>query len=225
MTARKGYLITLEGGEGSGKSTVGESLHQHPNSLGLKVKYFREPGSTSIGEQVRKVLKDAGNEEMSDRTEALLFQAARAQFCEEVLWPCLEEGCIVVSDRFYDSSEVYQGEVRGLGRERIRDLNLWSTKGLVPDLTILFDVSTEKGLERKGKKIIEDRLDSLGLDFHKKVRETYLTLAREDSNDRWIVVDADRELQEVENDVISITEGRLIREGYIEKLQGRLERR
>lgn len=226
MSKKNGYLITLEGGEGSGKSSAGERLYEHLSALGLDVYYFHEPGSTTISEQIRRVLKDGENKGMVSKTEALLFQAARAQFCEEVLWPVLEkEGSVVISDRFFDSSVSYQGFARGLGREKIRKLSNWSTGGIIPDLTFFLDVDVEVGLARKKELVKADRLDGLDPEFHEKVREGYLSMVKENEAGRWVKIDANKSKGEVAREVIAKTEEKLIASGYIERPQGRLERR
>lgn len=223
--SRKGYLITLEGGEGSGKTGVGRDLRDHLVSLGLPVEYYREPGTTRIGEQIREVVLSPDNPEITSKTEALLFQAARAQFCEQLLWPALKEGKMVISDRFTDSSKAYQGWARGLGKERIAELNRWSTDDLVPDLSLFFDVEVQTGLERRDNSSKRDRLDKMEIEFHRKVREGYLHAISEDNTGRWEVIDANQELQVVRREAILATEARLSAAGFIERPQGKLERR
>ena len=222
---KNGYLITLEGGEGSGKTVVGQDLRDHLISLGLPVEYYREPGTTRIGEQIRKVVLSPDNHEISSKTEALLFQAARAQFCEQLLWPALKEGKVVISDRFTDSSKAYQGWARGLGKERIAELNRWSTDDLIPDLSLFFDVKVETGLQRRDNSSEGDRLDKMEIEFHRKVREGYLDAIREDKTGRWGVIDANQELQVVRREAILVAEERLSVAGFIERSKGKLERR
>lgn len=221
---KRGYLITLEGGEGTGKSSTGEDVFARLKDLGVKVKFFREPGSSRIGEEIREVVKAARNMDMSLKTEALLFQAARAQFVEEILEPALAEGTVVLLDRFRDSSEVYQGYMRGLGMGKIKDFNDWSTNGLIPDLSFFFDLDPEIGLKRKGKEIEGDRLDSLGIGSHQRVREGYWIIVNSDKNGRWEVIDATKPKSEVIDEVYRITTERLQMAGFIERLQGGPER-
>lgn len=222
--SKQGYLITLEGGEGTGKSSVGGEIFKRLKRLGLDVEFYREPGSSRIGEQIRKIVKAAENMDMSSKTETLLFQAARAQFVKEILEPDLESGKVVILDRFRDSSETYQGFMRGLGMKIIRGFNDWSTNGLMPSLTIFFDLDPEIGLKRKGESVKEDRLDSISLNDHVKVREGYWKLLNSDETGRWEVVDASKPKLEVINEVHRICTERLQLAGFIEKPQSSKER-
>lgn len=222
--SKKGFLITLEGGEGTGKSSTGEDVYLGLSKMGLDIKFYREPGTSRIGEEIREVVKAARNMDMSAKTEALLFQAARAQFVEEILEPDLEAGKIILLDRYRDSSETYQGYMRGLGMERIKQLNDWSTNGLIPDLTFFFDLDPEIGLKRKGKAAQEDRLDSISLVDHAKVRRGYWKLINSDITNRWEVIDASKPKPEVTNEVFRISVERLQIAGFIERPQGSKER-
>lgn len=221
---KRGFLVTLEGGEGTGKTSTGEDVYRKLKKLGVDIEYFREPGTSRIGEEIREVVKAGRNMDMSLKTEALLFQASRAQFVEEILEPALTEGKIVMLDRFRDSSEAYQGFMRGLGMEKIKELNDWSTNGLLPDLSFFFDLDPEIGLKRKGKSIEDDRLDSLGLREHQKVREGYWILVNADIGDRWQVIDASKPKGEVIDEVYRITREKLQLAGYIERPQPGRER-
>ncbi|MDD4879680.1 MAG: dTMP kinase [Candidatus Omnitrophica bacterium] len=171
----RGRFITIEGPEGSGKSTHSRMLCDHLRRRGLKVLHTREPGGTKIGETVRKVLLDKKNKKMSAACELFLFLAARAQIVEEIIRPALARGYIVVCDRFHDATVAYQGYGAGLGLELIGSAGRLATGGLKPDLTVLLDVETKAGLKRAG---IKDRMEIKPVRFHKKVRDGYLKIAK-----------------------------------------------
>ncbi|MFH2118673.1 MAG: dTMP kinase [Candidatus Paceibacterota bacterium] len=198
MKHNKGILIALEGGEGGGKTTQIIRLTNQLKKVGKDVVSVREPGGTVISEQIREVVLSNKNIGMKDTTEVLLFQAARAQIYSEIVIPALEAGKIVLMDRTRDSSVVYQGMVRGFGRKLIEQLNEISTQKTTPDLTILLDVSVKVGLERRNGSGKVDRLDMENSGFHEKVRQAYLTLAKENTNKRWIIVDAEKSEDEVQ---------------------------
>lgn len=197
MKNKTGILISLEGGEGGGKTTQAVLLKEKLEKDGRKVVSVREPGGTVISEQIREVVLSAKNEGITDTTEVLLFQAARAQIYREVVVPALNKGNVVIMDRTRDSSVVYQGMVRGFGRKRIEELNDISTKKIVPNLTLLLDVSVKTGLSRRVDSGKMDRLDMEAKGFHQKVRDAYLTLAKEDKGKRWRVVDAEKDVKDV----------------------------
>ena len=197
----QGYLISLEGGEGTGKTTQVVLLIKHLQHAGKKVVAVREPGGTVISEQIRDVVLSAKNTGMKDTTEVLLFQAARAQIYREVVIPALQDGKVVVMDRSRDSSVVYQGMVRGFGRELIDQLNSISTKHTIPNLTILLDAPVETGLKRRNGTPKVDRLDMQNGGFHQKVRDAYLELANENEGGRWEIIDADQPVEAVEEAV------------------------
>jgi dTMP kinase len=182
-------FITLEGPEGSGKTSHIPHLVAFLREKGYTVFPTREPGGTSIGEQIREVIHDLKNAEMHPRTETLLYQAARAQIVEEVLRPRLSVGEIVLSDRYFDSTIAYQGYGHGQPLEQIRQLVAYATGGLTPDLTILLDLDVEVGLQRKSKQNEWNRLDAYTADFHRRVRAGYLEMAAAEPA-RWRVVDA-----------------------------------
>lgn len=198
---KKGFLIVLEGGEGGGKTTQLPRLAKRLQKQGKKVVTVREPGGTVISEQIREVVLSAKNTGIKDTTEVLLFQAARAQIYSEVVIPALETGKIVLMDRTRDSSVVYQGMVRGFGRKLIEQLNDISTNKTVPDITILLDVPVKIGLKRREDSGEMNRLDALKLSFHEKVRQAYLKLAKENKGRRWVIVDAQKSFDEVEQAV------------------------
>lgn len=183
-------FITLEGPEGSGKSSQIPALAEWLREQGYDVYTTREPGGTLIGDQIRQVLHDLENTAMHPRTEILLFLAARAQHVEEVMRPKLEKNTIVVCDRYADSTLAYQGYGHGVDLGMLKKLLDFSTGGLYPDLTILLDLDVEKGLDRRKQSGGEwNRLDAYTLAFHKRVREGYLTLAANEPQ-RWRIVDA-----------------------------------
>ena len=170
-------FITLEGPEGSGKTSHIPFLVEFLQAKGYTVFATREPGGTSIGEQIRDVLHNLNNTEMHPRTETLLFQAARAQFVEEVVKPRLARGEIVLSDRYADSTLAYQGYGHQQNLDEVRALIRYATGGLLPDLTLLLDLDVETGLQRRANGGEWNRLDAYQLDFHRRVREGYLHLA------------------------------------------------
>jgi dTMP kinase len=201
MKNKTGILISLEGGEGGGKTTQAVLLKEKLEEEGREVISVREPGGTVISEQIREVVLSSKNEGITDTTEVLLFQAARAQIYREVVVPALNKGKVVIMDRTRDSSVVYQGMVRGFGRKKIEELNDISTKKIVPNLTLLLDVSVKTGLARRVDSGKMDRLDMEAKDFHQKVRDSYLTLAKEDKGDRWRIIDAEKDVEDVSKQI------------------------
>ena len=193
-------FITLEGPEGSGKTSHLTQLVEYLRSRGYTVFPTREPGGTSIGEQIRDVIHDLKNEEMHPRTETLLYQAARAQIVEEVIQPRLTKGEIVISDRYYDSTIAYQGYGHQQNLEQVRALVKYATGGLVPDLTILLDLDVEVGLGRKKKDNDWNRLDAYTVEFHQRVRAGYLEMVAAEPN-RWVVVDAGQAWESVQGEL------------------------
>lgn len=202
---KKGLLITFEGGEGGGKTTQIVRLRDRLTKAGQDVVVLREPGGTVISEQIREVVLSSKNVGIAFTTEVLLFQAARAQIYREIVLPSLEAGKVVLMDRSRDSSVVYQGMVRGFGEDLIEELNDISTKKTYPDLTILLDLPVEIGLGRRVGTGEVNRLDMEGKKFHQDVREAYLKLAKKDKK-RWQVVDASKEIEEVEEAIWRIVE-------------------
>ncbi|MBF6979012.1 dTMP kinase [Tuanshanicoccus lijuaniae] len=195
----QGYFITFEGPEGAGKTTVIQLLVEKLKDEGYPdIVVTREPGGSHIAEQIRTVILDCNNTLMDKRTEALLFAAARRQHLVEVVLPALEQGKIVLCDRFIDSSLAYQGLARDIEVEKIWDINQFAIEGTLPDLTLLIDVPAEIGLERihqsrKDEKF--DRLDQEALTFHQQVREAFLSLAKEYA--RIKVIDGTQVLEDV----------------------------
>jgi dTMP kinase len=193
-------FITLEGPEGSGKTSHIPYLVEFLREKGYAVFPTREPGGTSIGEQIREVLHSLKNTEMHPRTETLLYQAARAQFVEQVVRPRLALGEIILSDRYADSTLAYQGYGHQQDLEQVRVLIRYATGGLVPDLTVLLDVDVEIGLKRKKKADEWNRLDAYTVEFHQRVRAGYLEMARQEPA-RWVVVDASQGWDEVQENL------------------------
>lgn len=209
MSEKKGFLITLEGGEGGGKTTQIVRLRDRLHKAGKDVVILREPGGTVISEQIREVVLSAKNVGISFTTEVLLFQAARAQIYRELVLPSMEAGKVVIMDRSRDSSVVYQGMVRGFGKEMIEQLNDISTKKTYPDLTLLLDVPVDQGLKRREDSGKQNRIDMESDDFHTKVRNAYLELAKEDQGNRWKVIDASKSIEEVEEEMWQVISEKL----------------
>jgi dTMP kinase len=195
-----GLFVTFEGIDRSGKTTQARLL---ADALGERAVAVREPGGTAVGERVRALLKDASIS-VDDRTEALLFAAARAELVSEVIKPALDDGKIVISDRFLDSSLAYQGGARGLGVEEVERVNQFATAGVRPDVTILLDLQPAAAAERAGVEV--DRFEREGAGLQERVRAAYEELAGRDP-DRWVRVDADRAPDEVHRDVLAVVEG------------------
>jgi dTMP kinase len=201
-------FITLEGPEGSGKTSHIPPLVEYLREMGYTVFPTREPGGTSIGEQIREVIHDLKNVEMHPRTETLLYQAARAQIVEQVIKPRLNDGEIVISDRYYDSTIAYQGYGHQQDLEQVRALVKYATGGLVPELTVLLDVEVEEGLRRKKKDNEWNRLDAYTVEFHQRVHAGYLEMVKAEPN-RWVVVDAGQRWEDVQEELRMTILGRL----------------
>ena len=194
-------FVTIEGPEGSGKSSVTKEVVKLLEKDGETIVLTREPGGTPIAEEIRNVILDKKNTAMDPITEALLYAASRRQHLVEKVWPLSKEGKIVISDRFLDSSLAYQGGARGLGIDKILAMNQYATDGFYPDLTLLFDLDPRIGLQRiaanKGREV--NRLDLEKIEFHDSVRKTFLELA-ERFKDRFVVLDASKPFDEVVQD-------------------------
>lgn len=203
-------FITFEGGEGSGKSSALRLLDERLRAEGYETVLTREPGGTPIAEQIRNVILDKANTAMDSRTEALLYAASRRQHLVEKVWPAIKEGKLVLCDRYLDSSLAYQGGARGLGIDNVLNVNLFATEGTFPDLTLLFDIEPELGLERIAKNASREvnRLDLEKIEFHRGVRKTFLSLA-ERYPDRFVVLDASKTLPEVVEDAYQAIKARL----------------
>ena len=194
----KGFLVSLEGPEGAGKTSVLEALIPVLEDRGVEVLTTREPGGVLIGEKIREVILDPSHTEMDPKTELLLYIASRRQHLVEKVLPALAAGKLVILDRFIDSSVAYQGFGRGLDIEAIDWLNKFATDGLKPDLTLYFDIEVEEGLARIAANSDREinRLDMEGLDLHRKVRQGYLSLLEKEAN-RIVKIDASLSLDQV----------------------------
>ncbi|MFP7696430.1 dTMP kinase [Trueperella sp. LYQ143] len=205
-----GCFISFEGGDGTGKSTQAAIVAKKLEERGYRVCVTREPGGTELGKQIRHLLLHGSD--MGPRAEALLYAADRAHHVDTVVRPALERGEVVLTDRYLDSSVAYQGVARQLGKDEVRNLSMWATNDLLPDVTILLDLSPEASArrtnERTGGKL--DRLESAGDSFHAAVRKQFLQMAQEYS-DRFAVVNADQTVDEVAADVWAVVEGALER--------------
>lgn len=193
-----GTFITLEGPEGAGKTTQVKLLSQKLDSLGVPHVITRDPGGTPLGKQIRRILLTPGGT-VAPMCELLLYQADRAQHVAEVIMPALLEGKLVICDRYTDSTIAYQGFGRDIDMELIKSLNAMSTQGLKPELTILFDLESEKGLGRLHPGG-HDRLEREAIEFHHKVRQGYLTVAKQESA-RFEIIDATKALSAVQEDL------------------------
>jgi dTMP kinase len=194
-------FITFEGSDGSGKSTQITLLSFYLRQEGHKVLTTREPGGTTIGEQVRNCLHDVQNKSMTAAAEVLLYSASRAQLVEEIIRPALSSNHIVLSDRYSDSTLAYQGYGRGLDLNDLTRLTRFATGGLKPDLTFLFDVDIEDGLSRRSSGGVEmNRMDLQTVDFYRRVRDGYRELAGANPQ-RWITIDANRPVDAIQNDL------------------------
>lgn len=193
---RKGLFITFEGNDGSGKTTVSNLVYEKLKEKGYPVIYTREPGGIDIAEQIRKVILDPKNTAMDARCEALLYAASRRQHLVEKVLPALQDGKIVLCDRFVDSSLVYQGYARGIGIDEVYKINEFAIEGNLPNATIFLSVDLETGLSRVDSRGNKDRLDQESMDFHKLVAAGY-DLIKEKNKDRMHIVDATQSLDKV----------------------------
>ena len=203
-------FITFEGGEGAGKSTAIKRIVEKLTSEGYEIVLTREPGGTPMAEEIRNVILDKKNTAMDPRTEALLYAASRRQHLVEKVIPALKEGKLVLCDRFLDSSLAYQGGARGIGIDTVYNMNLFATEGMLPDLTILFDIKPEEGLARIAANSQREvnRLDVEKLTFHNKVRDSFHELAKK-FPERFVIVDASKTPDEVFEDAYKAIEDRL----------------
>jgi dTMP kinase len=200
----KGLFITFEGCEGSGKTTVVEGVVKHLEEKGIKVIKTREPGGIKISEDIRNVILDVNNTKMDKITEALLYAASRRQHLVEKVIPYLNDGYVVICDRFLDSSLAYQGHAREIGIDKVYNINLSATDGILPDLTILVDIKPEVGLKRISSNNREqNRLDLEKLSFHEKVYEGY-KIVEERFKDRVKSVNGDQSREDVLKDTIEV---------------------
>ena len=202
---KKGLFIVFEGGEGTGKTTAIETVYEWLNEKGLKCIKTREPGGIKISEEIRQVILNKENVKMDGRTEALLYAAARRQHLVEKVIPALENGYIVLCDRFIDSSLAYQGYARNLGIDEVMSINKFAIGEYMPDLAILFDLDPQIGLDRISKNDEREvnRLDLEKLDFHEKVREGYNIVYNLNKN-RIVKIDASKSKKEVFNEIQTV---------------------
>lgn len=203
-----GKFITIEGPDGAGKTTQIKLLESYLIDLGYKVLLTREPGGTQIGEKIRGVLLDPANKAMSYKSEVLLYAAARAQIVDEVIKPALQAGQIVICDRFVDSSYAYQGYGRGIDMEYIKKVNAMVIAEAIPNCTLIFDISPEKGLNRVKSRgasgETKDRIEQEALAFHQRVREGFLTIAR--SETRYHIINSEKSIDEIHQSVREIVQ-------------------
>ena len=190
-------FITIEGCEGVGKTYQTRMLKEYCNEIGADVVFTREPGGSDIAEQIRKVLLDAKNSQMDDMCEAFLYAAARIQHLHDIVKPALEAGKVVFCDRYVHSSYVYQGIARGLGLQKIVDLNAIAVGEYMPEFTIFLDLSPEKAFERKGGADKTDRMEAVDTSFHQKVYDGYKQLIAQ-APDKFVVIDASGTKQETQ---------------------------
>jgi len=192
----KGLFITFEGPDGSGKTTVATAVCERLAEMGYDVIHTREPGGIAISEDIRKIILDPKNTMMDAKTEALLYAASRRQHLVEKVFPAMEEGKIVICERFLDSSLAYQGFGRQLGFDEVLSINLFAIDNTYPDMTIYLDVDEQVGLDRLSSRDFKDRLDQESIDFHHRVSQGYREVLRRFS-DRITIVDASASKEEV----------------------------
>lgn len=200
----RGLFITLEGGEGAGKTTSIAFVRKFLEQAGKKVLVTREPGGTPLGEKIRALLLE-GREGMHDETELLLMFAARAEHLARVVQPALAGGSVVVCDRFTDATYAYQGGGRGVAQTRIAALEEWVQQGLRPDLTLLLDIPVDQGLKRAGQRSAPDRFEREAHEFFERVRQAYLAIAAREPQ-RVKVIDASKDLIQVEQQLRAVLE-------------------
>ncbi|GIO69537.1 dTMP kinase [Paenibacillus sp. JTLBN-2024] len=213
MSKSKGIFVTLEGGEGSGKTTVIAKLKDYLEKRSVPYIVTREPGGIEIAEKIREIILNPSHTAMDSRTEALLYAASRSQHLAEKVEPALAEGKLVLCDRFVDSSLVYQGYARGIGMDEVWAINQFAIHDRMPQLTFYLDIEPEAGLARiaasRDREV--NRLDLEDLSFHHKVREGYLQLA-ERFQDRIVVIDASQTVENVEQEIIRSLEERILKD-------------
>jgi len=205
IMSKKGLFITVEGNEGSGKTTVIKRVLERLQKEKYNVAFSREPGGNKIAESIRNIILDRSNVEMDPKTEALLYAAARRQHLVQNILPLIDSGTTILCDRYIDSSLAYQGYARKIGIEEVYNINMFAIDNKLPDLTILFEIQPEIGLKRistnKDREI--NRLDVETIDFHHRVHMGYMLLSERFSK-RIVVINAERPIEEVEEDVYKI---------------------
>ena len=195
-------FITLEGPEGSGKTTVSKRIIEILKEKGYDVIYTREPGGSEIAESIRNIILDGKNSAMVDECEALLYAAARVQLIKEEIAPRLDDGQLVICDRYVDSSFAYQAVARGLGYDFIDSINCFATKNFMPDYTVWLDLTPEQAFKRKGGVDKNDRLELSGMEFHNNVYKGYKELSQK-YPERFIVIDASGTKEQTQAKIIS----------------------
>jgi dTMP kinase len=208
----KAKFISLEGGEGTGKTTQINRLKAHLEAKGLDVVVTREPGGTHIGEAIREIILKGDTSSMDGQTEAMLLFAARRNHVEKLIKPALAKGTWVISDRFFDSTMAYQGYAGGVGAETIKTLQHWALGDFTPDLTLIFDIPVKIGLDRAGIRMAgdndaEDRFERMGIDFHQTMREAFLEIADGDQK-RCEVIDANSTIDDVDARIWAVVKSR-----------------
>jgi dTMP kinase len=211
-----GLFILFEGIEGSGKSTQARVLNRRLSRLGLPVTLVKEPGGTAVGRVVRKLLKHRLEIELDPLTELFLFAVARAQLVTEVIRPALDQGHIVICDRYTESTVAYQGYGRGLDLKIIRSINNIATGGLRPDIIFLLDLEVEDGLRRKGSGVTRDRFEQEEVAFHRRVRQGYLNMANADP-DRWLVIDTNQSKAKTQSLIWQKVEEYLLEKRFLDR--------
>ena len=200
-----GLFITMEGTDGAGKTTQINMLRDYLLDKGYNVVCTREPGGTDIGEKIREIILDKNNEKMCNMTEALLYAAARAQHINEVIQPVLNDGGVVISDRFLDSNLVYQGFARSMGERLIKNINKYAVGDLEPDITFFLKLKPEDGIKRKREQAELDRMELESFNFHQRVYDGYVSLSRK-NKDRIKTVDATRSVEDIHRIIVHLVE-------------------
>ena len=204
---RKGKFITFEGCDGCGKSTQLKMLSEYLTKIGAEHIFTREPGGGKISEAIREILLSGKNMEMTDECEALLYAAARVQHLHDRVRPALEEGKLVICDRYVDSSLAYQAYARGLGETFVRQINAYALEQYRPDVTVFIELTPEEAFARKHGADENDRLEKAGLEFHKRVYEGFCNVAKAEP-DRYVVVDGRKTPQGIFEDILAALSAR-----------------
>ena len=213
---KRSFFVALDGGDGVGKSSQAAELVLAAERLGVPVCACRDPGTTRLGERIRAILLNSEGMDISPMSETLLFMAARAQMVEEVVLPALNEGKLVVTDRFFLSTVVYQGYAGGLPPDEVMAIGMPATQGVFPDLTVVLDIDPEIALSRISRPL--DRMERKGMDFHRGVRQGFLSGARllaERYSRDTVVVDASRSMEKVAEEIQAAVFSRLERRGIL----------
>ena len=213
---KKGLFITLEGPDGSGKSTVADILCKKLVDMNIEVVHTREPGGIDIAEQIRSIILDPKNIKMDSRTEALLYAASRRQHLVERVIPALKEKKLVLCERFLDSSIAYQGFARKIGEKEVKDINMFAIDEFMPSLTIYLDIDAKKGIKRIENRASKDRLDKESIKFHNNVVKGYRKIVDKNKS-RIKIVNADQDLEKVVEDCMKIIIKYLYGKNYITK--------